>query len=41
MSAPIAPQGFTNIIDVGFDRRGRLHVLELFENGLPAQPPEG
>jgi hypothetical protein len=34
-------EGFTNVIDIGFDRRGRLHVLELFENGLLAPPPEG
>jgi hypothetical protein len=34
-------EGFTNIIDIAFDRRGRLHVLEIFENGLLAQPPEG
>jgi hypothetical protein len=34
-------EGFTNVIDVGFDRRGRLHVLEMFENGLLAPPPEG
>ncbi len=33
-----APQvyasGFTNIIDIAFDRRGRLHVLEIAKNGL-------
>jgi hypothetical protein len=34
-------QGFTNVIDIGFDRRGRLHVLELFEDGLLAPPPDG
>jgi hypothetical protein len=34
-------EGFTNVIDIGFDRRGRLHVLEIFEDGLLAPPPEG
>jgi sugar lactone lactonase YvrE len=27
-------EGFTNIIDVAFDKRGRLHVLEIASNGL-------
>ena len=26
--------GFTNIIDIAFDRRGRLYVLEIATNGL-------
>ena len=26
--------GFTNIIDIAFDRRGRLYVLEFARNGL-------
>jgi hypothetical protein len=26
--------GFTNIIDIGFDAAGRLHVLEIAHNGL-------
>jgi hypothetical protein len=32
-------EGFTNIVDIAFDRRGRLHVLEMFENGILAPPP--
>jgi sugar lactone lactonase YvrE len=27
-------RGFTNIIDIAFDRRGRLHVLEIATNGI-------
>jgi hypothetical protein len=27
-------EGFTNIIDIKFDRRGRLPVLEIAANGL-------
>jgi sugar lactone lactonase YvrE len=27
-------RGFTNIIDVAFDGRGRLHVLEIAKNGI-------
>ncbi|MEA2274729.1 MAG: hypothetical protein QOI98_3437 [Solirubrobacteraceae bacterium] len=34
-------EGFTNIVDIAFDRRGRLHVLEMFKNGILAPPPEG
>jgi hypothetical protein len=38
-------EGFTNIIDVAFDKRGRLHVLEIAANGLlsgtPTDPPVG
>jgi len=34
-------EGFTNIVDIAFDRRGRLHVLEMFENGILAPPPQG
>jgi hypothetical protein len=26
--------GFTNIIDIAFDKRGRLYVLEIATNGL-------
>jgi hypothetical protein len=29
-------RGFTNIIDTAFDRRGRLHVLEVAANGILA-----
>jgi hypothetical protein len=32
--------GFTNIIDIAFDKRGRLYVLEIATNGL-ANTPEG
>jgi hypothetical protein len=31
--------GFTNIIDIAFDRRGRLYVLEFATNGIPQGPP--
>jgi hypothetical protein len=34
-------RGFTNIIDLGFDHRGRLHVLEIFTNGLLSEDPTG
>jgi hypothetical protein len=38
-------RGFTNIIDIAFDKRGRLHVLEIAANGLlagsPEEPPVG
>ena len=33
--------GFTNIIDIAFDKRGRLHVLEIFKNGLLSGDPTG
>jgi hypothetical protein len=32
--------GFTNIIDIAFDKRGRLYVLEIATNGL-LNTPEG
>ena len=34
-------RGFTNIIDIAFDRRGRLVVLEIFHNGLLSGDPTG
>lgn len=34
-------KGFTNIIDVAFDRHGRLLVLEIFKNGLTSGDPTG
>jgi hypothetical protein len=38
-------EGFTNIIDVAFDKRGRLHVLEIAASGLlsgsETEPPAG
>ena len=33
--------GFTNIIDIAFDKRGRLYVLEIFTNGLLSGDPTG
>jgi hypothetical protein len=33
--------GFTNIIDIAFDRRGTLYVLEIFQNGLLSGDPTG
>jgi hypothetical protein len=33
--------GFTNIIDIAFDRRGRLLVLEVAKNGLLSGDPTG
>jgi hypothetical protein len=35
----IAYRGFTNIIDLAFDRRGRLNVLEISRNGLASSDP--
>ena len=37
----VAATGFTNIIDIAFDRRGRLYVLEIFKNGLLSGDPTG
>jgi hypothetical protein len=36
-------EGFTNVLDIAFDRRGRLYVLEMFKNGLlgAEQDPAG
>jgi hypothetical protein len=31
-------RGFTNIIDIAFDKRGRLYVLEIATNGLLNTP---
>ena len=33
--------GFTNIIDIAFDERGKLYVLEIFQNGLLSGDPTG
>jgi hypothetical protein len=30
--------GFTNIIDIAFDKKGRLYVLEIATNGLLNTP---
>ena len=37
----IFARGFTNIIDIAFDRRGNLYVLEIAHNSLLASPPFG
>ena len=34
-------RGFTNIIDIAFDPRGRLYVLEIAHNGLLSEEPYG
>jgi len=34
-------RGFTNIIDIAFDPRGRLYVLEITHNGLLSEEPYG
>ncbi|WP_322938323.1 ScyD/ScyE family protein [Nocardioides bizhenqiangii] len=33
--------GFTNIMDIAFDKRGRLYVLEIFKNGALSGDPTG
>ena len=37
----IFASGFTNIIDIAFDKRGTLYVLEIFHNGLLSGDPTG
>ncbi|MBK1784282.1 ScyD/ScyE family protein [Prauserella sp. ASG 168] len=37
----VVATGFTNIIDIDFDRAGRLFVLEIARNGLLSGDPEG
>jgi hypothetical protein len=37
----IVARGFTNIIDLAFDSRGRLNVLEIARNGLASGDPSG
>lgn len=37
--AKVFAKGFTNIIDIAFDNRGRMYVLEINSNGL--QDPQG
>jgi hypothetical protein len=34
-------EGFTNVIDIAFDRRGNLYVLEIATNGLLSGDPTG
>ena len=33
-------RGFTNIIEIAFDRRGRLYVLEISKDGLLNVPQD-
>jgi len=40
-SAEVYATGFMNIIDVAFDRRGRLLVLQITKEGLLAEDPTG
>lgn len=41
-SAPeVFVDGFTNIIDIAFDRQGALYVLEISHNGLLSGDPVG
>jgi hypothetical protein len=37
----VVATGFTNIIDIAFDRKGRLYVLEIFHNGVLSNDPTG
>ncbi|MEU2613497.1 ScyD/ScyE family protein [Micromonospora sp. NPDC007271] len=37
----VAADGFTNIADIAFDRKGRLLVLEIFASGLLSGDPTG
>jgi hypothetical protein len=37
----VVAEGFTNIIDIAFGRRGELFVLEMFHNGLTSGDPTG
>jgi hypothetical protein len=39
--AKVRASGFTNIIDIAFDRHGTLYVLEIFKNGLLSGDPTG
>jgi sugar lactone lactonase YvrE len=40
-AATVYATGFTNIIDLAFDRRGRLVVLEIAKNSLLSGDPTG
>ncbi|GAA1799331.1 ScyD/ScyE family protein [Planosporangium flavigriseum] len=41
-NAPVAvASGFTNIVDIAVDRRGRIYVLELAKNSLLWGDPTG
>ena len=37
----VRAEGFTNIIDIAFDEKGRLYVLEIAKNGLLSGDPTG
>jgi hypothetical protein len=37
----VVASGFTNVIDLAFDRHGSLYVLEIFANGLLSGDPTG
>jgi hypothetical protein len=37
----VVASGFTNIVDVAVDRKGRIYVLELAKNGLLSGDPAG
>jgi hypothetical protein len=37
----VVARGFTNIIDIAFDEKGTLYVLEIFKNGLLSGDPTG
>jgi hypothetical protein len=37
----VVASGFTNIVDVAVDRRGRVYVLEIAKNGLLSGDPAG
>jgi hypothetical protein len=37
----VVAKGFTNIIDIAFDQKGTLYVLEIFTNGLLSGDPTG
>lgn len=37
--ADVVADGFGAVIDVAFDRRGRMFVLEIFADGFPPIPP--
>ncbi|MGH9117743.1 MAG: ScyD/ScyE family protein [Acidimicrobiales bacterium] len=39
--AEVFASGLTNVIDIGFGRRGELFVLEIFTNGLLSGDPTG
>jgi hypothetical protein len=40
-SPEVYASGFTNIIDIAFDKRGNLYVLEIATNGLLSGDPTG